>query len=78
MSRERRSRLSVQVPGIPALYSNEIPGHWETIGVVETATGTGALVRNAETGIFCQANAGVLKSLPQNKVIAALAAAKSE
>ena len=78
MSRERRSRIAVQVPGTPALYSNAIPGNWEAIGTVTTASGTGALVRNVRTGIYCQANAGILKSLPQNKVIAALTAARTE
>ena len=78
MSRERRSRLSVQVPGVPSLYSNAIPGNWEIIGTVTTVNGTGALVRNNKTGVYCQANAGVIKSLPQNKIIAALTAVISK
>jgi hypothetical protein len=65
--------LNVEVPGKPALYQPiALPG-WEAIGVVSTTEQTGALVRNRNTGIYCQANAGALRSLPQHKVVAALA-----
>ena len=77
MSASRRNRLTVEVPGKPALYSpTALPG-WDVIGTVTTDWGTGALVRNVRTGAYCQANAGALRSLVQRKVIAALAA-KSE
>jgi hypothetical protein len=59
-------------PGNPALYQlAPLPG-WDVIGTVTTSEQTGALVRNQATGIYCQANAGVLRSLPQHKVIAAM------
>lgn len=76
MSRAQRSRLSVESPGKPGLYlSVGLPG-WDVIGVVADADGTGALVRNQRTGIYCRANAGALRSLPQRKVVASLAAAQ--
>lgn len=75
MSRAHRSRLTVEVPGKPALYQiAPLPG-WETIGTVTDADGTGALVRNLRTGIYCRANTSSLRSLrslPQGKVRAAL------
>ncbi|MGS1116043.1 hypothetical protein [Castellaniella sp. UC4442_H9] len=74
MSRTHRSRVTVEVPGKPALYNlDTLPG-WEIIGTVTDADGTGALVRNQRTGVYCRANAGALRSLPQHKVQAALEA----
>lgn len=77
MSRTHRSRLTVEVPGSPALYllPAGMPAHWEVIGTVTDADGTGALVRAKATGIYCRANAGVIRSLPQRKVESALVAA---
>ena len=74
MSRALRSRLTVDVPGKPALYllPAGMPPGWEIVGTVTDVDGTGALVRNTGTGIYCRANAGALRSLPQHKVIAAL------
>lgn len=74
MSRAHRSRLTVEVPGKPALYllPAGMPPGWEVIGVVTDADGTGALVLNKATGIYCRANAGAIRSLPQRKVEAAL------
>ena len=77
MSRTHRSRLAVDVPGRPAFYllpAGMAPG-WEIIGTVTDADGAGALVRNTRTGVYCKANAGAVRSLPQRKVQAALAAA---
>ena len=73
MSRARRSRLIVEAPGKPDLYllPAGMPAGWEVIGTVTDADGTGALVRNVNTGIYCRANAGALRSLPQRKVEAA-------
>lgn len=72
MSRTHRSRVSVDIPGRPRLYQlAPLPG-WEIIGTVTDAMGAGALVRNLHTGAYCRANAGVLRSLPQAKVLAAL------
>jgi len=75
MSRAHRSRLTVDVPGKPGLYllPAGMPPGWEIIGTVTDADGAGALVRNHNTGIYCKANAGAIRSLPQRKVIAALA-----
>lgn len=74
MSRVYRSRIEVDVPGKPALYllPSGMPPGWEIIGVVTDADGTGALVRNIQTGVYCRANAGTLRSLPQRKVAVAL------
>ena len=78
MSRAHRSRLSVDTPGRPAFYllPAGMPSGWEVIGTVTDADGTGALVRNTKTGIYCKANAGAIRSLPQRKVMAALAGAE--
>ena len=72
MSRTHRSRVTVEVPGKPALYQLAPLPHWEVIGTVTDADGIGALVRNKATGIYCRANAGAIRSLPQGKVQAAL------
>lgn len=72
MSRLHRSRIAVTVPGKPAIYNPApLPG-WDVVGEVADADGVGALVRNRTTGIYCRANAGALRSLPQCKVRAAL------
>ena len=77
MSRVHRSRISVEVPGNPGLYllPAGLSPAWEILGTVTDAHGVGALVRNRQTGIYCRANAGAVSSLPQAKVIAAVAAA---
>lgn len=73
MSRSGRSRITVERPGKPGLYQlAALPG-WEVLGTVTDAAGTGALVRNLATGVYCRANAGALRSLPQHKVAAAVA-----
>jgi hypothetical protein len=72
MSRTQRSRVTVEVPGKPDLYNAApLPG-WDIMGTITDADGTGALVRNQRTGIYCRANAGALRSLPQRKVQVAL------
>lgn len=74
MSRTHRSRVTAERPGNPGLYQlAQLPG-WEIVGTITDADGTGALVRNVRTGIYCRANAGALRSLPQHKVAAALEA----
>ncbi len=62
----------MEVPGKPALYSSTVLPGWDAIGTITDAEGTGALLRNKHTGIYCRANAGVLRSLPQRKVETAL------
>lgn len=72
MSRQHRGFVTVDIIGKAGLYQHTpLPG-FEVLGTVTTSEGTGALVRSNRTGIYCQANAGALRSLPQNKVMAAL------
>jgi hypothetical protein len=67
-----RSRVIVERPGKPGLYQlAALPG-WEVVGTVSDADGIGALVRNKATGVYCRANGGALRSLPQHKVLAAI------
>jgi hypothetical protein len=42
------------------------------MGTVTSGDYTGALMRNLRSGTYCMANAGILRSLPHNKVVAAL------
>jgi hypothetical protein len=74
VSRAGRSRLTIERPGNPGLYMLPAgaPPHWEVIGTVTDADGTGALIRNKATGIYCRYNAGAIRSLVQRKVQAAL------
>lgn len=74
MGRSHRSRIAIERPGNPGLYllPAGMPANWEVIGTITDAEGTGALVRNTRTGVYCRANAGALRSLPQRKVEAAL------
>lgn len=75
MTHDRRSRVVIQSPGKPGLYQPLPLQGWDVLGVVTAGDHTGALIRNHRTGIYCMANAGTLRSLPQRKVIAALEAA---
>lgn len=78
MSRRQRSRIEVDPHGDwSPYYRAPLPG-WEVIGTVTDAEGTGALLRNQRTGIYCRANAGAIRSLPQRKVQAALDAAQAD
>lgn len=72
MSRAHRSRITIDMPGRPSLYQLAPLPDWDVLGTVTDAAGTGALVRNRHTGVYCRANAGTLRSLPQAKVKAAL------
>ena len=74
MSRSHRSRLTIDRPGKPGLYMLPagVPPGWDIIGTVTDADGTGALVRNTTTGVYCRSNAGAFRSLHQRKVQAAL------
>lgn len=74
MAKSHRQFLTVDTAGKHRLYQPQSMPGWDAVGTVMRGNGeVGALVRNCKTGIYCQANAGTLKSLPQNKVIAALA-----
>jgi len=74
VSRQHRGFVTVDPAGAASRYQGGAWPGWQTMGTVSTEEGTGALVRNIHTGIYCQANAGGLRSLPQRKVLAALAA----
>ncbi|MEN5117488.1 hypothetical protein ABE488_09165 [Luteimonas sp. TWI662] len=78
MSRAGRSRLTVEAPGNPDIYMlpSGAPSRWEVIGTVTDADGTGALIRNKSTGVYCRYNAGAIRSLVQRKVQAAIDAAE--
>ena len=77
MSHDNRSRISVDIPGKPNIYQPFTMPGWEVIGTVRRGDGdVGALLKNQHTGIFVQANAGVIKSLDQRKAEAALWAVK--
>lgn len=73
-SHQNRGRLTVDLGGKWRLYTNHLPAGSRAIGTV-TRDGhdTGALVLIEETGLYVQANAGAIRSLPQSKVSAALA-----
>lgn len=75
MSLAHRSRVSVEIPGNQWLYGIcTLPSDWEKIGTVTTSQAAGLLVRNTRTGIYCQYCCGAIRSLPQDKVLAALRA----
>jgi len=62
----KHKKLTVNPAGPAKLYQYQpLPG-WEVLGTVSRGgIDTGALVRNQRTGIYCQANAGSLRSLSQ-------------
>mgnify|MGYP000928656743 CR=1 FL=1 len=68
-----RDRLTVTLGGPWRLYQHRpLPG-WEMLGIVQRGDlTTGALARSA-TGQYAQVNAGVVRTLDQRKVKAALA-----
>src|SRR3990167_4644943 len=74
MTHNNRGRLVVDLGGKWRLYTNPLPPGRRAIGTV-TREGydTGALVLIEATGLYVQANAGAIRSLPQAKVAAALA-----
>jgi hypothetical protein len=75
MTHEKRNRISVDRNGKWRLYSPLIPPGWDALGTVTDGSGrTGALMRNKRTGIYSRVNAGVVASLPQSKIAAALEA----
>lgn len=72
MTHDNRARVHIEQPGKPKLYNPVDLKGFETLGVVTQGDFTGALVRNINTGIYCMANAGVLRSLDQRRIKAAL------
>lgn len=76
---DNRGRLAVALGDGWRLYSNTVPAGSRALGVVSrdgTHADTGALIITG-AGVYAQANAGALRSLPQAKVEAALAAARA-
>lgn len=73
-----RGRLTVDLGGKWRLYTNTVPAHSRALGTVtREGRDTGALVLIETTGIYVQANAGAIRNLPQPKVAAALAEART-
>lgn len=72
MTHINRGRLIVIIGGNWRIYTRCPPG-WEMVGTVQLGMEIGALGKSP-IGLYAQINAGAIRSLPQNKVIAALAA----
>lgn len=74
MTHNNRGRLVVDLGGKWRLYTNTLPANSRALGTI-TREGydTGALVLIEATGLYVQANTGAIRSLPQAKVLAALA-----
>jgi len=73
MTHTNRGRLTVDLGGSWRLYTNTIPANSRAIGTItRDECDTGALVLIEATGRYVQINAGVLRSLDQRKVVAAL------
>ncbi len=68
-TRAKRAKLTLNFVLDPADYqAKDLPG-WKFCGcVVEAVDGTGALMKNLETGIYCRANNGKLAPVGQRKV----------
>lgn len=74
-----RGRITVDPKGAWRLYTLTVPPDSTVVGVIARGLGDrGALVRINRTGEYVQVNAGAVRSLPQNKVIAAVRAATGE
>ncbi|ATH77777.1 hypothetical protein CLM76_09315 [Vreelandella venusta] len=72
MASKNRSQVTVDPAGKAGFYQHQTLPGWEVLGTVSRGDDTGALVRNANTGIYAMANAGAIRSLDQRKVRAAL------
>ena len=69
-------KYTITLPGKPHLYNpSPLPG-WDVIGEIqrEGELTAGALIRNANTGLYAQANAGAIRTLYQREVARALVA----
>lgn len=73
MNHQNRGRLTVDQNGNWRHYSPVLPRGSTPLGTVSDKDfGTGALVRIDATGLYAQVNAGIVRSLIQRKVEAAL------
>jgi len=77
MTHFNRGRLTVILGGNWRLYTRRPPDGWEMIGTVQRGMEIGALAKSA-LGIYAQINAGAIQSLPQNKILAAVAVEKTQ
>ena len=69
--------ITVQLGAPWRHFSNVVPAYAAVLGTVtRDGIDSGALVRVEATGIYCQMNAGALRSLPQDETAAAIAAAR--
>lgn len=76
MSHDNRGRLTVDPAGPWAIYSRILPAGAAPHGTVSRAGGdTGALAMISATGLYVQVNAGVVRTLDQRKIRAAMEAA---
>lgn len=72
MSGFNRGRYTAHPGGPWRLYTNTQPVGWTMLGTIQRGMEIGALAESP-AGIFCQINAGVIRSLDQRKARAALA-----
>jgi len=78
MTHNNRGRLTVALGGAWRLYSNTIPAGSRALGTITRDIGdTGALVQIEATGIYVKVNAGVVRTLPQAKIAAAVETARA-
>jgi hypothetical protein len=78
MTHTNRGRLAVDLGGKWRLYTNTLPANSSALGTVtRDGCDTGALVLIETTGLYVQVNAGAIRTLPQHKVVAALAEART-
>jgi len=63
-------KYSISIPGKPHLYNQTPTPGWEVVGEIkrEGEATPGALLRNLNTGLYAQANAGAIRSLDKNEV----------
>lgn len=79
MNHSNRGRLTVQIDGHWRLYTEVIPEGGRVLGTVtRNVLDTGALVLIEATGLYVQVNVGVIRTLNQRKVHAALAVSAPE
>lgn len=77
MTGQGRDRIAIDLSGAWRLYAHILPAGSRALGTVTRDIGdTGALILTP-AGRYVQCNAGVLRNLPQAKVAAALAEART-
>lgn len=77
MRTDNRARLTINRAGNWRLYAGygwPLAG-WTMLGVVTRGAGETGALGLSPAGVYCQINAGVVRSLAQHKVIGALSAA---